>query len=1016
HNFKLDEQKFYDYYFSNTDYAIKRSIENNNWVLSFLFSWNDSVHREKVLVQFLNTFYHPETAGVLMLKMGINDLKNLKNLQNNWKEYFLLSLQNYNKNFITKLISKIGEDNIHNALFCYIVVKRKLGDDLDILGLFNNNIFAIDLLTSLEEKYEKVKDLDVLLYHYILAVQSFNNDQAYKLYKKKKSRLRKEFVDVFDNLFVDKKWGFGGLRSVVDRGISRMIGIEVKEDYKKTDLNNNKKNSEIIKKVEIRNDTETTMKSEKYFIPEVSAVNNDLRNHKANINDVNTHAQSKNSNTKKENNSNHDNNGIHHTRPVNNTEIMSRKFISTNDKVSGNMIENDGAIKLLVNKGPEPVNRVPVFMRRRESKINLHEKELKDQKYINENIEIIDKALDNVKVKNDKHKILNPLNSNVDKKYNNGTEYSICNDLSINNKYETDLIGNVESRIIDNKTNIDQGINHVNVENNINQNESFDKKEIMLKDVNDDLDKRFEDINENKTNDSLKNDQIKKKRIKTYGYYNNETIQNDGEFYNEYESTINHLNNKDSDDINKIGITDNLLSEQESSINTNSIKNDTIQTSRGYNEFGELNLIQNGDINESSINLKSNTKHGFDKIKKNCQEDCIDISQNNVFIEYNKNNIKYYENKNNEYVENIKRPENKKDIDNKNILNFENKNSIVNKNILTPENNSDMYDKNILMPGEKTKLHDKTSVDNKNTFTPNHKCSMHDKNILLPGEKTKLHDKTSIDNKNIFTPNHKSIMHDENRLALENEKEFYDNSENITDALISKIENNYNVNDENLIFNNEFNSNQDFNSNDKIGNDLNTNNEASELSYNTNVIINNANAPAEFCRSFYKQTRHTQSFADIFSQTENSTSENTTRDDTSILLKSFINEEKEEEKKDKKEEKKEEKEEEKKSFFNFSRFFGAKKKVYKVNIESDAAFIYDPVTKKWINKNENKESKFKATEEKKEIAMPKIINKPLVKGKRGTLEGRYAGYKTGTKNELQTFIPGLKRQKENEEK
>ncbi|KAM0685451.1 hypothetical protein COBT_003339, partial [Conglomerata obtusa] len=607
--------------------------------------------------------------------MGINNLKNLKNIQNNWKEYFLLSLQNYNKNFINKLISIIGEYNIHNALFCYIVVKRKLGDDLDILGLFNNNIFAIELLTSLEEKYEKVKDLDVLLYHYILAVQSFNNDQAYKLYKKKKSRLRKEFVDVFDNLFVDKKWGFGGLRSVVDRGISRMIGIEVKEDVKKTDINNNKKNREILKKCEIRNDTETNMKSEKYFIPEVNVVNNDLRNHKSNNDDVNTHAQSKNLNTKEENSSNHNNNNrIHYTRAVDNTEIMSRKFISTDDKVSDNMIENGAAIKDLVNKGPEPVNRASLFIRKKESKINLHEKELKDQIYINENKAIIDKVYDDVKIKNAKHKLLKPLDSNFDKKYNNETEYSICNNLPINNKYKTDLKENVESCIIDSKTNIDQGINHVNVENNINQNESINKKEVMLKDVNNDLDKRFEDINENKTNDSLKNDQIKKNRIKTYGYYNNETIQNDGELYNEYESTINHYNNKDSDDINKIGITDNLLSEQESSINTNSIINDTINTRGGYNEFDDFKTIQKSY--DSSINLETYTKNGCNKIKKNYQQHSIDISQNNVFIEYNKNDIQCNENKKNEYIENIKTPENKSGIDNKNILNFENKNSI----------------------------------------------------------------------------------------------------------------------------------------------------------------------------------------------------------------------------------------------------------------------------------------------------------------------------------------------------
>jgi len=129
---------------------------------------------------------------------------------------------------------------------------------------------------------------------------------------------------------------------------------------------------------------------------------------------------------------------------------------------------------------------------------------------------------------------------------------------------------------------------------------------------------------------------------------------------------------------------------------------------------------------------------------------------------------------------------------------------------------------------------------------------------------------------------------------------------------------------------------------------------------------------------------YSQSMANLFTP-EN---ENIVKDDTSLLLKTYLKDDEPFEEKKKPEEKKS------KLFSLFGGLF-SKKKSFKVNLESDAAFFYDPQTKQWVNKNEDKKKTFVAREGcAKEKVLPKKVKKSVEKvEEKGSLNSRYAGIK-----------------------
>ncbi|KAM0673468.1 hypothetical protein GVAV_003161 [Gurleya vavrai] len=208
-------------FFENQDYAIKKSIECNNWLFAFLFSFSDAVHRENTINSFLLQSFEIETYIYFIIKFGLFNEKIFGNefehseaiktyLIENWKNVFYFAVQNYNKNIITDLILLISKKSILNALYCFIIIKRLKNEIFDVLKIFNNNIFAIENLQLLEDKFEKIEDLDLLLFNYIMYVNDFDKEAAYKLYCKNKNRFRKEFISHFDNLFKEKNGNLKG--------------------------------------------------------------------------------------------------------------------------------------------------------------------------------------------------------------------------------------------------------------------------------------------------------------------------------------------------------------------------------------------------------------------------------------------------------------------------------------------------------------------------------------------------------------------------------------------------------------------------------------------------------------------------------------------------------------------------------------------------------------------------------------------------------------------------------------
>ncbi|EPR79255.1 hypothetical protein SLOPH_839 [Spraguea lophii 42_110] len=152
-------------------------------------------------------------------------------------------------------------------------------------------------------------------------------------------------------------------------------------------------------------------------------------------------------------------------------------------------------------------------------------------------------------------------------------------------------------------------------------------------------------------------------------------------------------------------------------------------------------------------------------------------------------------------------------------------------------------------------------------------------------------------------------------------------------------------------------------------------------------------------RKLYQNKQYSQSYADIFSA---ETVQEEFKDDTDIFINSY--------EKEKKEVKKEE--QKSSSLFNIFNFFKSKKEK-KVKIEvKEAEYVYDKITKKWIDKNEKTESKPKENVEKIKKALPTIGDKKTqatIK-KDGSLSSRYAFKSTNKEKNINNLIPQMKKQ------
>ncbi|KCZ82212.1 hypothetical protein H312_00235, partial [Anncaliia algerae PRA339] len=193
-------------YFLNKEIAIQMAVEKKIWHLALFISNCDG----KVKEAYLNNF-NQEIKVYLLGRGELND---------QWRDTFELLLRNPNESLINDLIKKVSDvDKAFILLSLYFVHGRKFSCKL----FFNNFYFLLIFL----EKNVLTTDIDVLLMRFIKILQDEGlNDLEREIYQKYKRILKKEMIDNIEN----KKGWFTGFKTIIDKSISKIVGVESKED------------------------------------------------------------------------------------------------------------------------------------------------------------------------------------------------------------------------------------------------------------------------------------------------------------------------------------------------------------------------------------------------------------------------------------------------------------------------------------------------------------------------------------------------------------------------------------------------------------------------------------------------------------------------------------------------------------------------------------------------------------------------------------------------------------------
>ncbi|EJW05097.1 hypothetical protein EDEG_00810 [Edhazardia aedis USNM 41457] len=271
-NLSTEDVDLVNLFLNDPEEGIKSSLKSGNWLLSLLFSHynneyvntknnnvseglnlkfssnnNPPAHNQiekkysfkrkpsvtpNVIDSFLDSFFADEEISFLLIQLKKFDssIYNLHDINNFYREYFLLSIKN-DPLMGEKIIRKISSYSLINAFTCF-VYSIHLGtfsqQQVDrLLGLFTLPVFY-DLLLSLNSVYG-LSGIDKTHYVYLSLLNDISKSKAMEKFKNVRQSLRKEYVTYFDKLFAQEKRWMKGLRSVVDKGISAIIGMDISD-------------------------------------------------------------------------------------------------------------------------------------------------------------------------------------------------------------------------------------------------------------------------------------------------------------------------------------------------------------------------------------------------------------------------------------------------------------------------------------------------------------------------------------------------------------------------------------------------------------------------------------------------------------------------------------------------------------------------------------------------------------------------------------------------------------------
>lgn len=206
-NYDLDDiNTILQTYFLNKEIAIQIALEKKIWHLALFMSDCN----EKVKEEYLKNFN--ENVRVFLGGKG--------EIIDNWKDNFELLLRNPNESLLTKLINSVNEtDKLFILLSFYFVHERALD-----CKLFFNNFYFLNLF--LENNFSAV-GIDKFIFRFLKVLHEEGNyEEENKIYQKYKKLLSKDLIDLYEN----KKGWLTGFRSIIDKSISKIVGVESKEE------------------------------------------------------------------------------------------------------------------------------------------------------------------------------------------------------------------------------------------------------------------------------------------------------------------------------------------------------------------------------------------------------------------------------------------------------------------------------------------------------------------------------------------------------------------------------------------------------------------------------------------------------------------------------------------------------------------------------------------------------------------------------------------------------------------
>lgn len=199
-NAEGDANELVEMFFLNREVAIKHALACRQWALALFLSHNTR-HQDEVIKEFsmhLNPILHP------FFMCG--------EMSDNWKQTFSLLLRNPQNHLIDMLISRAhGVELLHAVLSFYFIHSRQFSSRL----LFNNFYF---LKLALRYGIEP-ENLDMLILRYLRVMQEEGKEDVSKVYNKYKGR---KGVSKWE----PKKSWLEGIRSAVEKGISRIVGVD----------------------------------------------------------------------------------------------------------------------------------------------------------------------------------------------------------------------------------------------------------------------------------------------------------------------------------------------------------------------------------------------------------------------------------------------------------------------------------------------------------------------------------------------------------------------------------------------------------------------------------------------------------------------------------------------------------------------------------------------------------------------------------------------------------------------